>query len=82
VEPGVLNERWLTIRGNGTMSTKELLLSEIEEVPEPLLAEVLDFVLFLKARSTRERLDVAIASESSLSKDWLKPEEDTAWQDL
>jgi hypothetical protein len=64
------------------MSTKELLISEIEEVPEPLLAEVLDFVLFLKARIAREKLDMAIVSESSLSKDWLKPEEDQAWRDL
>jgi hypothetical protein len=65
-----------------TMSTKELLINEIEEVPEPFLAEVLDFVLFLKAKIAREKLDMAIASESSLSKDWLKPEEDEAWQDL
>jgi len=64
------------------MSTKELLINEIEEVPEPFLAEVLDFVLFLKARIAREKLDMAIVSESSLSKDWLKPEEDEAWQNL
>lgn len=64
------------------MSTKELLLSEIEEVPEPFLNEVLDFVHFLKARIIRERLGTAIASESSLKKDWLKPEEDEAWQSL
>ncbi len=64
------------------MSTKELLINEIEEVPAPLLAEVLDFVLFLKARIAREKLDTALMSESALSKDWLKPEEDQAWQDL
>ncbi len=64
------------------MSTKEILMSEIEEVPEPLLAEVLDFVYFLKAKVAREKRDLAIMSESSLSKDWLKPEEDEAWQDL
>lgn len=64
------------------MSTKELLISEIEEVPEPLLAEVLDFVHFLKAKINREKLDIAIMSESSLSKDWLNPEEDKAWQNL
>jgi len=64
------------------MSTKELLINEIEQVPEPFLGEVLDFVLFLKARILREKLDMAMMSESSLSKDWLKPEEDEAWQDL
>jgi hypothetical protein len=64
------------------MSTKELLLNEIEEVPELLLVEVLDFVHFLKAKIVREKLDTAIASETSLKKDWLKPEEDEAWQNL
>jgi hypothetical protein len=62
------------------MSTKELLINEIEEVPEPFLAEVLDFVHFIKAKIAREKLDDAIMSESSLGKDWLKPEEDEAWQ--
>ena len=64
------------------MSKKELLLSEIEQVPEPLLDEVLDFVHFLKAKIIKEGLDTAIASESSLKKDWLMPEEDEAWQSL
>lgn len=64
------------------MTMRELLINEIEEVPEPLLAEVLDFVCFLKAKIAREKKDVAIMSESSLSKDWLRPEEDEAWQDL
>ena len=64
------------------MSTKELLINEIEEVPDSLLPEVLDFVHFLKAKVVREKLDIAIMSESSLSKDWFKPEEDEAWQNL
>jgi hypothetical protein len=64
------------------MSTKDLLIKEIEKVPEPFLNEVLDFVHFLKAKIVREKLDVAIMSESYLSKDWLKPEEEAAWQNL
>jgi len=64
------------------MGKKELLIKEIEQVPEPLLDEVLDFVHFLKAKITKERLDTAIASESSLKKDWVRPEEDEAWQNL
>jgi len=62
------------------MTKKELLIKEIDQVPEPLLDEVLDFVQFLKARIIKEKLDITIASESSLKKDWLKPEEDEAWQ--
>lgn len=64
------------------MSKKELLINEIEQVPEPFLDEVLDFVRFLKTKIIKERLDTAIASESSLKKDWMKPEEDVAWQNL
>ncbi len=64
------------------MSTKELLLNEIEHCPEPFLNEVLDFMNFLKTKSIQERLEATIISESSLKKDWLKPEEDKAWQNL
>ena len=64
------------------MSKKELLINEIENVPEPLLDEVLDFIHFLKTKVVKERLDTAIASESSLKKDWMRPEEDEAWQSL
>jgi hypothetical protein len=64
------------------MSTKEELINEIEEAPEPLLSEVLYFGHFLKAKTLREKLDTAIISESSLGKDWLDPEEDEAWQSL
>lgn len=64
------------------MSKKETLISEIEQVPEPFLDEVLDFVHFLKTKIIRERADTTIASESSLRKDWLRPEEDEAWQSL
>ena len=64
------------------MSKREAVIKEIEQIPEPFLEEVLDFVHFLKARITKERLGTAIASESSLRKDWLKPQEDEAWQNL
>ncbi len=64
------------------MSKKELLINEIKQIPEPFLDEVLDFVRFLKTKSIKERMNIAIASESSLKKDWLRPEEDEAWQNL
>jgi hypothetical protein len=64
------------------MGKKELLINEIEKVPEPFLDEVLDFVQFLKSKIIKERLDITIASESSLNKDWLMPDEDEAWQNL
>ena len=68
------------------MNTKEQLIkqliNEIEETPEPLLSEVLDFLHFLKLKSNRDKIDTAVLSESSLRKDWLNPEEDEAWQSL
>jgi hypothetical protein len=64
------------------MNAKEELMSEIEETPELLLSEVLDFLHFLKAKAFREKLYTATMSESSLGKDWLNPEENEAWQGL
>ena len=61
---------------------KEILLKEIEQVPEPYLDEVLDFIRFLKTKNIKEKMHITIASEISLTKDWLKPEEDEAWQNL
>ena len=66
------------------MNTKEQLINEIEETPEPLLSEVLDFLHFLKAKTVQNKLklDDAVMSESSLKRDWLNPVEDEAWQNL
>ena len=64
------------------MEVKEIILKEIESVPEQYLVEILDFVRFLETKSLGERMETAIASESSLGKDWLTREEDETWQDL
>ena len=64
------------------MGNKEAVIKEIDEIPEPFLEEVLDFVHFLKAKIAKEKLDTAIASESVLKRDLLKPEEDEAWRSL
>lgn len=64
------------------MNPKEIILREIEHVPEDVLEEVIDFVRFLKQRKCLEKFEITAASESALKKDWLRPEEDEAWQDL
>jgi len=64
------------------MPSRAALIEEIKTVPEPLLDEVMDFIQFVKAKSIREGIHTAIASESSLKKDWLCAEEDQAWDDL
>lgn len=64
------------------MSPKDILLREIEETPDELLKEVLYFIQFLKQRKGHDKFEITTASESSLEKDWLRPEEDEAWQNL
>jgi len=64
------------------MDRKEALIREAENLPTVFLQEVLDFVQFLKDKATQENLETALLSESALRKDWLKPEEDEAWQGL
>ncbi len=61
---------------------KDLLIKEIEKMPEPFIDEIYDFVSYLKARIIKEKMETAIASESSLQKDWLDAKEDAAWQNL
>jgi len=64
------------------MTKKELILEEIERIPEPLLEEILDFVRFIEKKAKQWNLETSIASESSLKRDWLRPEEDKAWRNL
>ena len=64
------------------MLPREILHHEIDALPEDCAGEVLDFVLFLREKHVREHAETAILSESSLSKDWLSPEDDAAWQNL
>ncbi|MDB9475343.1 DUF2281 domain-containing protein [Dolichospermum circinale] len=65
------------------MTIKEQITQELEKLAEPVLQEILDFVQFLQTKHQQNKmLEITIMSESSLAKDWLKPEEDAAWQNL
>lgn len=64
------------------MSSKELIIRTLNNVPEHLLGEVLDFIQFLIEKHFQETIETHILSESTLGKDWLSAEEDRAWQDL
>jgi hypothetical protein len=68
------------------MTTLETLIEEAEDAPEAILQEVIHYLRYLKAEEVvAERhaaRDMARLSESALAKDWLKPEEDEAWQYL
>ena len=64
------------------MNKVEIIKREVEKLSEPLLDEVLDFVHFLKGKTISTKMATAFASESALKKDWLRLEEDEAWQNL
>ena len=61
---------------------KEENISELEDLPPRTYGEVLDFIRFLKFRRRKAVPDTALATEPVLRKDWLRPEEDEAWNDL
>ena len=64
------------------MTQRQLFVHEIENAPESIVREVFDFYQFLKSKSKRKISNTLLASEAALKKDWLKEEEDDAWQDL
>lgn len=63
-----------------TKQTKELILAQLDAIPEDYLEELLEFMAFLRFR--KEKTETHLASQSTLAKDWLNPEEDQAWQHL
>ena len=64
------------------MEIKELILKEIDYLPEKCLEETLDFMRFLRNKTDTSNNECFLVSEKSLSKNWLSPEEDEAWKDL
>ncbi len=64
------------------MCTKELLVEQIDKLPESLLEKVLEYILSLQTNLVKEKIETLAISESALKKDWLKPEEDETWQNL
>ncbi|HMF32926.1 MAG TPA: DUF2281 domain-containing protein [Candidatus Lokiarchaeia archaeon] len=64
------------------MQKKDVIIQELNHLPEELLDDVLAYVQFLESKMNRKKNETALLSESALGKDWLRPEEDEAWQDL
>jgi hypothetical protein len=64
------------------MSTRELIIEELQNIPEPQLGEVLNMVKAIKSRHQNPSLETSLLSEATLAQDWLKQEEDEAWQNL
>lgn len=68
------------------MINKEILAKKIEKLPLDLLEEVANYIDYIEFREAKENQlgiqNITLASEKSLSKDWLKPVEDEAWEHL
>ncbi|HHT97209.1 MAG TPA: DUF2281 domain-containing protein [Clostridiales bacterium] len=57
------------------MADKEYLQELIEQLPEKDLEKVMNFIGYLNMTRKNKVKDITLASQSSLGKDWLKPEE-------
>ena len=66
----------------GKMNKIEILINEVAQFHEDMIDDILLFIQFIKERAIVKKLETLILSEKTLSKDWLRPEEDEAWQDL
>ena len=64
------------------MNEKEIIVRELDRVPESLLLKVLEFIKSVQDTSQVEQLETTLLSEAALTQDWLAPEKDEAWQDL
>ena len=56
------------------MSTQELIIKEVEKLPEPLQQEVYDFARFLHMKSNSELRREFESWEAASDEDWLKLE--------
>lgn len=64
------------------MEVEEQIIRELRHVPREHYREILDFIRTKKEDGCGMVAETALASESCLKKDWLRPEEDEAWADL
>ena len=64
------------------MSIREQIFQETENTPDRILIEVLDYLQYLKVKHQQGMMETALLSEAILAEDWLKAEEEAAWQDL
>jgi len=70
-----------------TTAAKRKIIDELNEIPETFISDILEFIHYLKFKqgvvmAKEDAILTALASEKSLSKDWLKKEEEEAWKNL
>jgi hypothetical protein len=63
------------------MSKREIIVRELDHIAEADLDKLLTFVRALKEAHGDSEM-ATLCAEGALAKDWLTPEEDSAWADL
>ena len=63
------------------MGKRELIARELDGLPERDLDKLLAFMRAINEMNS-DAATPALAAETSLAKDWLSPEEDSAWASL
>ena len=63
------------------MGKRELIARELDRLPERNLDKLLAFMRAINEMNSEAATPVQ-AAETSLAKDWLSPEEDSAWAGL
>jgi hypothetical protein len=63
------------------MGKRELIARELDRVPEGDLDKLLALLRSINGTHSDSAMPAQIA-ETALAKDWLSPEEDSAWGDL
>ncbi|MCZ2147042.1 MAG: hypothetical protein LC126_04635 [Bryobacterales bacterium] len=63
------------------MSTREVIVRELERLPEQDLDKLLSFLRLLK-EAHAENAASTLAAESALATDWLTSAKDSAWASL
>ena len=64
------------------MTIREKLIQELSTLPDALVAELFEHARSLRGKNGKGFRETAIASEPSLARDWLRPEDDEAWKNL
>lgn len=80
----VTDSRSMLYKANMSTLT-QTLFTEIESAPEPVLREVLDFLVFLKSRQhapDEAHENLLTLAGSAWDADWNTPQEDEAWRGL
>jgi hypothetical protein len=61
------------------MTSKELLIQELDLIPDPLIGEILDFLYFLKAKQEQDNEDL---QDARIALSTVDTEGTVGWEDL